>query len=549
MSNKNLSNRKQSIIAGGLISSAGIFFAKFIGLFYAIPYNSMLGSAENIAYYGVAYNIYSYLLNICTAGFPFAIATLIAKYSTRGDYQTSLLIKKLSSSLMACFGFGMMVIVVLFSSPLAALMLPDEGNDVNTLQIVLILISFALFFVPILSSFRGFYQGLKHMEVYALSQVLEQIARVAFLLMTSAIAVYALNYDNVWALYFGVISTSISAILAIFHLKLYDKKQMKRLKTLAANQSVEPNKDHKEILRELIFISFPYLLVALLGYSDTIVNTLFLNKGLEAHGNTESEIILISGAINYGVLKLMSIPMILAPGFSSAIIPHITTALTHRDYKLVRKNILDCIDIVLYIALPISFCLFLYAKPLYYVLFPPENLKNLTLLSQILSWFSIEAFLNTMGPIFTALMMSVGLRRLNIRNSAIMFTLKIASAYPLLALFGYKGVVYSTIIAMGVFIALNVYALTSRYQIKWRYTLNKLLIIVLAMIGMMIAAYGLSALGLKGYDDTRFMSLIELGINGLLSVLVYFVITYIFAIPQTILNLNLGNIWKRIKRG
>ena len=102
---------------------------------------------------------------------------------------------------------------------------------------------------------------------------------------------------------------------------------------------------------------------------------------------------------------------------------------------------------------------------------------------------------------------------------------------------------------MGVFIALNVYALTSRYQIKWRYTLNKLLIIVLAMIGMMIAAYGLSALGLKGYDDTRFMSLIELGINGLLSVLVYFVITYIFAIPQTILNLNLGNIWKRIKRG
>ena len=91
--NMDVSKRKQSIIAGGLISSAGIFFAKFIGLFYAVPYNSMLGTADNLAYYGVAFNIYSYLLNICTAGFPFAIATLIAKYSTRGDYQTSLLIK------------------------------------------------------------------------------------------------------------------------------------------------------------------------------------------------------------------------------------------------------------------------------------------------------------------------------------------------------------------------------------------------------------------------------------------------------------------------
>ena len=64
----------------------------------------MLGTADNLAYYGVAFNIYSYLLNICTAGFPFAIATLIAKYSLEG-LSTSLLIKKLSASLMTCFGF------------------------------------------------------------------------------------------------------------------------------------------------------------------------------------------------------------------------------------------------------------------------------------------------------------------------------------------------------------------------------------------------------------------------------------------------------------
>lgn len=114
------------------------------------------------------------------------------------------------------------------------------------------------------------------MEVYALSQVLEQVARVAFLLSASAIAVYALHKDNVWALYFGVISTSISAILAIMHLKLYDKKQMKELKRLAKSQELAGNNDRKEILRELVFIAFPYLLVAVLGYSDTIVNTLFL---------------------------------------------------------------------------------------------------------------------------------------------------------------------------------------------------------------------------------------------------------------------------------
>ena len=86
-------------------------------------------------------------------------------------------------------------------------------------------------------------------------------------------------------------------------------------------------------------IAMPYLFSAVLGYSDTIVNTVFLKSGLEAHGNTSEEIVLITGCINYGVLKLMSIPMILAPGFSSAIIPHITSALARQDYKQIRKNI------------------------------------------------------------------------------------------------------------------------------------------------------------------------------------------------------------------
>lgn len=544
-----ISKRKQSIITGGLISSAGIFFAKFIGLFYAIPYNSLLATPDNIAYYGVAFQIYSYLLNICVAGFPFAIATLIAKYSTRGDYQTSMLIKKLSSLLMISFGFIMMIFVILFATPLAKLVLPDSGNDVNTMRMVLILISFALFFVPILSSTRGFYQGLKHMEVYALSQVLEQIARVAFLLIASALAIYVFNAGHVWALYFGVISTSVAAILAILHIKLYDKKQMKEIRRLAKMQKVAGNNDKKEILKELVFIAFPYLLVAILGYSDTIINTLFLNLGLGAHGESDSQILLISGTINYGVLKLMSIPMILAPGFSSAIIPHITTALTNRDFKLVRKNIRDCVDIVLYIGLPISFCLFVYAKPIYGILFPPANPKNLELCAQILSWFSIEAFLNTIAPIFTALLMSVGLRRLNLRNLGIMVAIKFIIAYPLLATFGYPGIVMSSIVSIGIFLVLDGRALSKHYQVSWKYTFHKLSIILLAMVALYGVAKGLDWMGLKGYGAGRMLSLLQLAISGIISMSVYFAITYAFQIPQTILHLDFSKLKRKLKRG
>lgn len=558
-SSKQSSQRKQSIIAGGLISSAGLFFAKFIGLFYAVPFNTLLGSDANIAIYGVSYQLYSYVLNICTAGLPFAIATMVARYSTRGDYQTSLLVKKLSSQLMLGLGLVAMFVMILLATPLAPIVMPKDSNDVGTMRLVLILISFALFFVPILSSLRGFYQGLKHMDVYALSQVLEQIARIAFLLIASAIAVYVLHQDYVWSVYFGALAASVSAILAIVHLKFYDRKQMPEIKKLAKEQTVASNTDRREIIHELIFIAMPYLLSAILGYSDTIINTIFLSNGIQAHyrmidgvdilsSARQTEVITIIGAVNYGVLKLMSIPMILAPGFSSAIIPHITSAMILHKNKLVQKNIRDCVDIILYVGLPICFCLFVFAKPIYYVLFDPGTEEKLELCAKVLQWFSIEAFVSTLGPIFTSLMMAVGLRKLNLRNQIIMVVLKFLFTYPMLMWFGFQGLVLSSFIASSIYIYLQGAALTKRYHVAWQLTFRKLLIIVLGMIVLYAVAMICGMVGLKGYGSGKLVSLLQLSIAGFLSVFAYASITYYFGIPQALFHIDLKKLVNRGKR-
>lgn len=547
---KIVSNRKQSIIAGGLISSAGLFFSKFIGLFYVVPFNAIVGGpGANLAYYGVAFQIYSYLLNVAVAGFPFAVATMVAKYTSRGDYQTSILIKKLSTGLMITFGFIMMVLMILFSTPLAELMMPKEGNSIETFRTVLILISFALFFVPFLSSIRGFYQGLKEMEIYAFSQVLEQIIRVAFLLGCGALAVYVFGYDRVWAVYFGVISTSVAAIFAYLHMKLHDRKKMKELKALARKQEVVPNKDNREILKELIFIAIPFLLVSILGYSDTLVNTVFLTQGLEAFGNTDKEILAISSIINSNVQKLIAIPMILAPGFSSAIIPHITTALSQHNFKLIRKNMRECIDIVLYIAIPICFCLFVYARPINAILFNPSSVALLDLSADITSWFAIEAFACTIAPVFTSLLMAAKMQRIALRNLTIMAILKVGSSYFFLAWLGYPGLIASTVLSYGVYVSMNIYSLTRVYHVHWKYTVHKIFIILLGTIGLYLTATLCNMVGLKGYDAGRIMGLVQLGINGILAMSVYFGITYIFQIPQTILHIDFKKIFKKLKRG
>lgn len=559
MSSNTVKNRKQSIIAGGLISSAGLFFAKFIGLFYAVPFNTLLGADTNIAIYGVSYQIYSYVLNICTAGLPFAIATMVARYSSRGDYQTTLLIKKLSSKLMMGLGFVAMLVMIVCASPLAPIVITDSENSISTMRIVLILISFALFFVPMLSSLRGFYQGLKHMDVYALSQVLEQIARIAFLLSMSAIAVYALHQDHVWSVYFGALAASIAAILAIIHLKFYDRKCMPEIRRMAKEQSVCSNTDKREIVRELIYISLPYLFSAVLGYSDTIINTFFLSNGLQAHyrmlDGTEvlstarlAEATTIIGAVNYGVLKLMSIPMILAPGFSSAIIPHITSAITLHKTKLVQKNIRDCVDIICYVGLPVSFCLFAFAKPIYSVLFYPGSDESLEICAQVLQWFSIEAFVCTIGPVFTSLLMAVGLRRLNLRNQIISVTLKFLLTYPMLVWLGFQGIVLSSLFASAFYIFLQAAALTKRYHINWQNTFRRLMIILLGMLLLYAVAMLCDRIGLKGYGEGRVLGGLQLAVSGSLSMLAYFAFTYFFGIPQSLLHIDIKRMIKKVRK-
>ena len=224
---------KNSIVLSGLVGTGGLFVAKLIGIVYAIPFSSILGNVEYMGFYGQAYNIYSYVLNVFTAGFPFAIATMVAKYTVLNDTKTVLLVKKVAISMMMLMGFVGMVLMMAFSGVLAPLMV---ANNAAIMANVLRFLAIALFFVPVLSAFRGYYQGLKEMEEYAFSQAFEQIFRVGFLLSAACLIVYGLHIERRWALYTSVLSTSVAAVAGILQIMHFDRKKSKEIVSAAKQQ-------------------------------------------------------------------------------------------------------------------------------------------------------------------------------------------------------------------------------------------------------------------------------------------------------------------------
>jgi Polysaccharide biosynthesis protein. len=146
---------KQSLLMGALTSSFGIFVSKLLGLLYYSPLSQIAGES-NMAFYSIVYTYYDLLLQISAAGIPFAIASLVAKYSAKEDYKTVLLIKKLGSSIVLLMSVLIGLIFILLVPSLTYQSLGDFAplKDINNLKSLFYLLTIAVILVPFLSCFK-----------------------------------------------------------------------------------------------------------------------------------------------------------------------------------------------------------------------------------------------------------------------------------------------------------------------------------------------------------------------------------------------------------
>ncbi len=522
---------KKSIIVGGLIGTGGLFVSKLIGLAYTIPFSYILQSEAYQSVYAQSYNIYAYLLTIFQSGVPFAVATLVARYIALEDAKSVILVKKIAFAILGLTGFVGMILLFTLSNVIAPAMV---AKNVDIMANCLKILSLAIFLVPVLSAFRGYYQGLKEMEEYAFSQAFEQVFRVAFLLSTACLVVYAFGWDKKYALYAAVMSTSVATIAAIAQFAYFDRKHQYVVDAMASKQT-KACRSAKKIFREILILAIPYLVVAILGNIDQIFNGFLLPTGLKMHYNAKDTTTVIS-ASNYVAGKLNAIPMILGPGFATAIIPHISEALSKKNYKLVKKNVLDSIHVVLYVAIPVSFCIFAYAGPLNYTLYYSENLELCTFVVQ---WMALEGFLSTLAPLVTNLMVSLELRKYVLKNLAIGVLIKGVLLIPFVWIMGIAGAIISSLIGTGYILYKNLKEIHDVYNISYHKTMIIVIRILIGLLALWITSILLSKLGLYGVEGSKLVCLFKMCLNGLLSVIVYVVVTLYLKVPQSIFHFQL----------
>ena len=122
--------------------------------------------------FSVAYNVYTTLFVIATAGLPVAISKLVAECLATGRQEETGRVLRVSLAAFSLFGLAAAALLWLGADQLTAWV----GNPMAALAVRAVAPS--LLFVSVLAVIRGYYQGLSDMVPTAVSQVLEALGKL-----------------------------------------------------------------------------------------------------------------------------------------------------------------------------------------------------------------------------------------------------------------------------------------------------------------------------------------------------------------------------------
>ena len=164
-------SKKQTFLHGTALLALSTAIVKLIGAVYSIPLKAIIGDTA-FGYYSTAYEIYTLLLMISTAGLPVAMSRMISQASSLEKYRQVRKIYATSRTIFLVLGLIGTGLMMVFCRQLAAFQRQPDA------WITILALGPACLLICLMSTFRGFFQGQSNMKPTSVSQVLEAAVKL-----------------------------------------------------------------------------------------------------------------------------------------------------------------------------------------------------------------------------------------------------------------------------------------------------------------------------------------------------------------------------------
>jgi len=496
-------NKKNFIRGAAILGVAGVI-VKIIGAVFRIPLGNWVGDL-GISYYQTAYPVYNWLLVVSVIGIPTAISKMISEKDALGDTEGMQRILKVSFWTLSGIGITTMLLLVVLARWICAIV----NNPLAVWSMYSI--APALFFVSLMSVFRGYFLGLQKMEPHGISQVIEQFVRVAVGL---GLALYLYKSNLAMAAAgatFGATAGSFVGTLYILYCYLQYRKN---------RPAEDPNnrftkESYRNILKKLLIIAVPITVGSSVMPIMNIIDLGIVINRLVQIGMDHVAARQLYGQLTGYAATVVNLPMVITGGVQISLVPAVTQFVVLGAKEELDRIIETGIRIGLIVALPCALGLVVFSTQIMHLLYPMQ--KNVAdsagHILAVLGWGVLGL---AMFQALTGILQGLGKPWIPARNLATAACIKLALGYTLVGIpaLNIVGAAASTGISFAIAALLNFFSLM-HYR-KQKLNVQMVLIKpVTATVAMVVAAKG-SYFILVHLAGSRIATVLAIVIAGLI---------------------------------
>jgi len=536
--------KKNSFIEGTIVATLGILLVKVIGIIYVIPFNAIIGE-QGGALYGYGYTIYQLFLSISSAGFPFAISKITSEYNALGYQKAIQDTYKISIKIISLISVIIFLILFLFAPQIGKLIIGSStgGNTYEDIAFVIRMVSFAILVIPFLSVTKGLLQGYKYITPYSVSQVIEQVVRVAIILVGSFFCVKVFDLPLKYAIGVAVSAAFFGGLVAYIYLKLKIKKANLLPKNIK-NDELQITK--KEITKKILMYSIPFILISLVNNLYTTVDMILLSRTMSDILHLPASVIeSIVGVYTTWGIKLNNIILAVSTGLVTSLIPNIVTSFTKKDMNDVNDKFNKAFQCVLLVIVPMTIFLSLLVKPVWTLFYGQSYYGPV-----VYKYFVYTALFGGIYTIIINTLQGINKYKLVITTVLIGLVTNAILDVPFMLLFDKLGmnVSYGAITAALIGYSLStltsLYILRKKYGFRFGRTIKRLPKYLYTWL-LFIITIELLKFIIPTNLESRILQIPILMVFGLISFLVYFYLNYKNGNIEIVFGTTLNNKLKK----
>ncbi|WP_407383303.1 polysaccharide biosynthesis C-terminal domain-containing protein [Ruminococcus sp.] len=562
-------NTSKTFVKGAMIMTVSMIVVKLLGMFYKIFLYRMYAGYDDIAGFSMksvgngllsnAYEVYTPLFALATAGFPIAVSRLIAESIAQKRYRDVDVVYRTSKKFFLVMGtvcFALMIgisfiYVQMINQPLSIYAMMTLAPSV--------------FIGCLVSIYRGYYEGQRNMFPSAASEVIEMLVKVVsglimgWLVMklgmeelmskgtvfgqTFSSRTIAMQTMLAYSVAAAIAGIALGSLMSFVFLRIYYAKHKFSVPDEMMQDSVDA-RTQQETFKILIKTAIPIIISAFIVNVSTTIDSVVIQNVLFHTAQTNPDGLIAQFDPQYkemifsmihpasgeevnihtslwgcfaAALPLLQLVTTVTQVFGTSALPNVTTAYTSGDKQELKTSMETVLKLTMMFTIPAGLSMFALSRPIITLLYGGGFEADVeTSILRIMGFSCIAVAAST--PVMSMLQ-SIGKMSIPLILSCASMVIKIATNYLFVSMveLNVTGAAVGTLVSFTFVFIVGLYLLIRYSKVRPDFINTMLKPLICAVL---CAA---TAFGVYKLCSMLFGNLISLVVSILVAVIVYIV--------------------------